>query len=75
MKNVIIVSDSQQLCRDYIKHRGLNRSDCYIAVKIEQLQGLRKDLPIIITTSHQPLDDYFIWMIKHRFTDISIDLL
>lgn len=74
MKNVIIVSDSQQLCHDYIRRRGLNRLDCYIAVKFEQLQGLRKDLPVIITTSRQPLDDEFIGLVKHRFTDISIDL-
>lgn len=74
MKNVIIVSDSQQLCHDYIRRRGLNRLDCCIAVKIEQLQGLRKDLPVIITTSCQPLDDGFIGLVKLRFTDISIDL-
>lgn len=74
MKNVIIVSDSQQLCHDYIRRRGLNRLDCYIAVKIEQLQGLRKDLPVIITYSRQPLDDEFSQLIKLRFTDVSIDL-
>ena len=74
MKNVIIVSDSQQLCHDYIRRRGLNRLECYIAVKIEQLQGLHKDLPVIITYSRQPLDDEFSLLIKLRFTDVSIDL-
>ena len=74
MKNVIIVSDSQQLCRDYIRRRGLNRLDCFTVVKIEQLQGLRKDLPVIITYSRQPLDDEFSQLIKLRFTDVSIDL-
>lgn len=74
MKNVLIVSDSPQLCRDYIRRRGLNSLDCYTAVKIEQLQGLCKDLPVIITNSHQPLDDGFIGLVKLRFTDISIDL-
>ena len=74
MKNIIIVSDCQQLCHDYIRRRGLNRLECYIAVKIEQLQGLRKDLPVIITYSRQPLDDEFSQLIQLRFTDVSIDL-
>ena len=74
MKNVIIVSDTQQLCYDYIRYKRLNRLDCYTAVRCEQLQGLRRDLPVIITTSRQPLDDEFIGLVKHRFTDISIDL-
>ena len=74
MKNVIIVSDSQQLCHDYIRRRGLNRLDCYIAVKIDQLQGLSKDLPVIITYSYQQLDAEFSRLIKLRFADVSIDL-
>lgn len=73
MIKAVIVSDKLSHCRDYCYFKHLNRKDYKFVCNEWDIQGLPRDIPVIITYCSWPLDDDFRLALFYRFDDIYLE--